>query len=256
MITKTTINKPQNVAAGFTSGPKGSGDKAHTKPPSEDQISFTGELIRKSIHLGSLTIPIGYYYVSREIALWVLVPMALGSIFIDVSRHYIPVIHRMVERMFDKILRPHERRAGLLSGATYVLISALLCVAIFPKLIAVTAFSILILSDSSSALFGRAFGRHRFFDKSFEGTIAFIITAWVVIFIAPKAGPLPIEYFIGMFAAIVGGIAEAASVSLHLDDNFSVPIAIGFTMWGLYWLMSLLDPVSYGALYQKLLGIS
>jgi dolichol kinase len=67
---------------------------------------------------------------------------------------------------------------------------------------------------------------------------------------------MPIEYFIGAFAAIVGGVAEAASVSLHLDDNFSIPVSVGFTMWGLYWLMSLLDPAGYGALYQKLLGIT
>ena len=157
--------------------------------------------------------------------------MALLSIGIDVGRYHVPAIKKMVDRMFDKILRPHERRGGFLSGATYVLISALLCVAIFPKLITLAAFSILIVSDSSSAIFGRAFGKHRFLDKSLEGTLAFIASAWLVILIVPKAGPMPIEYFIGAFAAIVGGVAEAASVTLHLDDNFSIPVSIGFTMW-------------------------
>ncbi len=256
MNTQTTIKNRENLAVGFPSGPNGTLKSAAIESRSEDQISFTSELIRKSIHLGSLTIPIMYYYVPRGMALTLLLPMTLLSIFIDVGRHYVPFIHRMVEQLFDRILRPHERRAGLLSGATYVLVSALICVTVFPKLITVTAFSILILSDSSSALFGRAFGKHRFFDKSLEGTFAFIVTAWIVVMITPKAGPLTIEYVIGGIAAIVGGFAEAASVSLHLDDNFAVPISIGGAMWGLYWLFSVVDPASYGPLYQALLHFS
>jgi dolichol kinase len=252
--TKTNIRDRKKAAIKITAGPNGTVGSPVTEP--KGQISFGSELIRKSIHLASLSIPIIYYYVHRETALAFLLPMALVSVGIDVGRYHIPAIKHLVEKMFNKILRPHERRAGLLSGATYVLISALICVAVFPKLITLTAFSILIVSDSSSAIFGRAFGKHKFLDKSLEGTLAFIVSAWLVILIVPKAGPLPIEFFIGAFAAVVGGVAEAASVSLHLDDNFSIPVSIGLTMWGLYWLMSMLDPASYGALYQKLLGIS
>ena len=255
MNTETTIKNKENVAAGFVSGPEVPEVILAPEIGQGGQISFGSEIIRKSIHLASLSIPIIYYYVRRETALAFLLPMALVSIGIDVGRYHVPAIKQMVERMFNKILRPHERRAGLLSGATYVLISALICVAIFPKLITLTAFSILIVSDSSSAIFGRAFGKHRFLDKSLEGTLAFIVSAWLVILIVPKAGPIPMEYVIGAFAAIVGGVAEAASVSLHLDDNFSVPVSIGLTMWGLFWLISKLDPISYGAFYQKLLHI-
>jgi len=228
----------------------------------QGQISFSSELIRKGIHLASLTIPIFYYYVSRSLALEILLPVVVVSVAIDMGRHYIPALQKQVAALFDHILRPHERKAGLLSGASYVLISALICVAVFPKTITVTAFAILIVSDSSSAIFGRAFGKHKFLDKSMEGTIAFILSAWAVVLMSPKAGshlghtPLAIEYFIGAFAAIVGGVAEAGSVSLHLDDNFSVPISIGLTMWGLYWLLSVLDPGSYGAIYQTLLHSS
>jgi dolichol kinase len=254
--TETIINKKENVAAGFASKPAGSGPDSAPETAQQGQISFTSELIRKCVHLASLTIPIVYYYIHRETALLFLVPMVLFSIGIDVGRYHIPAIHRMVEKLFDKILRPHERNAGLLSGATYVLISALICVAVFPKLITVTAFSILIVSDSASAILGRKFGKHRFLDKSLEGTLAFFVSAWLVVLITPKAGPMPVEYIIGAFAAIVGGVAEAASVSLHVDDNFSIPVSIGLTMWGLYWLMSVLDPGAYGMLYQKLLHIS
>ncbi len=218
------------------------------------QITFSSEIIRKSIHFGSLTIPIAYYYLHRETAIAILLPLSIFSTFIDVGRHYIPAIHRFVEIVFDRIIRPHERKAGLLSGATYVLVSALICVIVFPKIVTITAFSILIVSDGSSALFGRAFGKHRFFDKSLEGSLAFVISAWLVILITPKAGQMPVEFVIGAIGAVVGAIAEAASVSLRLDDNFSVPVSIGSVMWGLYYLLSILDPVKYSELYKKLLA--
>jgi len=264
--TETIVSKRENLPAGIAgknNGVKKKDDVSEEMPSSPSgQISFSAELMRKGIHLASLSIPIFYYYVSRDTALAVLLPVVVFSVAIDFGRHYIPALERRVEAIFNRILRPHERKAGLLSGASYVLISALICVVVFPKTITVTAFSILIVSDSSSAIFGRAFGKHKFLDKSREGTLAFILSAWAVVLISPKAGshlghtPLAIEYFIGAFAAVVGGIAEAGSVTLHLDDNFSVPISIGLTMWGLYWLLSVLDPGSYGAIYQTLLHSS
>ena len=229
----------------------------HPMPPKQaSQITFSGELLRKVLHLGSLSIPIIYYFTSRSTALVIFIPLTLFALFIDISRHYIPAIARLVFSLFDPIIRPHERKGGLLSGATYVFISAIFCVLVFPKLITITAFSILIVSDASSALVGRAFGRHRLFDKSLEGTLAFIVSAWLVILLTPKAGPLPVEYAIAAFAAVVGGLAEAASVSLHLDDNFSVPVSIGFTMWGLYLLLDRIDPMHYSWLYRSLLSFT
>jgi dolichol kinase len=261
-IERKQVSVPETVLGkNRTEGTNNEGSEEILPSPS-GQISFSSELIRKGIHLASLSIPIFYYYVSRSTALAVLLPIVILSVAVDFGRHYIPALERQVERLFNSILRPHERKAGLLSGASYVLVSALICVAVFPKIITVTAFAILIVSDSSSAIFGRAFGKHKFLDKSLEGTFAFIVSAWAVVLMSPKAGshlghtPLIMEYLIGAFAAVVGGVAEAGSVTLHLDDNFSVPISIGLTMWGLYWLLSVLDPGSYGAIYQMLLHSS
>ena len=142
----------------------------------------------------------------------------------------------------------------MLSGATYVLISAALCVFLFPKLITLTAFTILIISDASSALIGRTYGRHSFLDKSREGTMAFILSAWIVVVIAPKAIGAPIEYLIAFVAAVLGGIVEAASVRLRFDDNLSVPITIGFAMWGMYYLLDQLAPTSFHPLYAALIA--
>jgi len=41
------------------------------------------------------------------------------------------------------------------------------------------------------------------------------------------------EYVIGFVAALVGAIIENIS-SKFIDDNFSIPFAVGFSMWILY----------------------
>jgi dolichol kinase len=227
-----------------------------SKATEPQQIAFSSEIIRKLIHLCSLSIPVVYFYVTRETALWILIPIGVFSVIVDLGRHHIKGIENVVGKIFDPILRPHERKSGLLSGATYVVISALFCVLFFPKLITITAFSILIVSDASSALIGRAYGKHKFFDKSLEGSAAFVITACLVVLITPKAGPVWQEYAIAGFAAVLGAIAEAASARTRLDDNFSVPISIGFSMWGLYYLLSIWQPERFSKLYQLMLRFS
>jgi dolichol kinase len=131
-----------------------------------------------------------------------------------------------------------------LKGATYVLVSAILCMWIFPKVIFITAFAILIVSDTSAALIGRKFGRHPFLSKTLEGALAFLVSALLVVAFAPKIEYLPLEYVIGAIAALVGAIVESASVGV--DDNLSIPISVGGVMWVLYLLF--LDSVDLYAL--------
>ncbi|MCX8009904.1 MAG: dolichol kinase, partial [Ignavibacteria bacterium] len=112
--------------------------------------------------------------------------------------------------------------------------SAVICVLLFPKIFVVTGFSILIISDSASALFGRKFGRHKFLAKSLEGALAFFISALIVVAITPKIEYLFLEYLIGIVGAAVGTIVE--SYSSEIDDNISIPVSICLVMWGLYSL--------------------
>jgi dolichol kinase len=218
------------------------------------QIPMSGEFARKVIHLCSLSIPIGYTYLPYSTTLWILVPVTLFAIFVDYGRYYIKWLKKLVNKLLGPILREHERDSSrkLLSGGSYVLISACLCIVIFPKIIAITAFSILIISDAASALIGRRFGKHHFLDKSLEGTLAFIISACIVVLVTPKVSGIWEEYFIGFGGALIGGIFEAMSVRLRVDDNFSVPISIGIIMWLGYYLFSLFQPAIFEQVYRML----
>jgi dolichol kinase len=201
-------------------------------------IRYRDELYRKLIHLTSLSIPIVYYFISTETAALILAILAGLALIIDLARYLHPDIGKIFYKIFGFLLRKHEldHQKKNLNGATYVLISALISVLIFPKVIFISAFTILIVSDSLAALIGRKFGRRKFLSKSLEGTLTFFISACIVILFTPKVGGFMEEYVIGFISAFVGAIVENISFRL-IDDNLSIPLAVGFTMWGLYLLL-------------------
>jgi dolichol kinase len=196
--------------------------------------NYLGEVARKGIHLLSLSIPIVYFFIDRSTALAILVPLTVVVGAADLARLYHPGFRTLYSRLFDWLLRPHERdeQAKRLNGATYVLLSACLCIIIFPKVIVITAFSLLIISDTSAALIGRKFGSRPFLKKSFEGTLAFFLSGLLVVAFTPKVEYLPLEYILGGAAALLGAFVEAFSISI--DDNLSIPLSIGVVLWAMY----------------------
>jgi dolichol kinase len=201
---------------------------------------FRVELIRKAIHLCSLSIPVLYYSVSKSTALTILVPLTAGFVIVDLLRYYHQPSGRLFHILFGWLLREHEfgRKVKTLNGGTYMLVSAALCVLIFPKLIVITSFAILIIGDSAAALVGQRFGHHKIFggrarNKTMEGSAAFLLGALLVVLVAPKVARLPGEYIIGIVAAVIGMLAEVFS-SEFLDDNLAVPLSVGFAMWAMY----------------------
>ncbi len=200
-------------------------------------IDYKYEVIRKLIHLNSLSIPIIYYHIEKQLALTILIPLTFAFLVVDIIRYYNPQVADWFYKFFGFLLRDKEKddKKKRLNGATNVLLSALFCVVVFPKLIFVTAFSILIISDISSALIGRKFGKRKFFAKSLEGSAAFFISAIIVVLFTPKVEHNFLEYVIGFIAAFFGTLAE--SMSLEIDDNLSIPITIGTIMWILYTLL-------------------
>lgn len=205
-------------------------------------INYRDELIRKLIHLCSLSIPIIYYFIPTSTAAIILGTLTIFALVIDLGRYFFPEFGTIFYKIFGFILRKHEvdHNKKNLNGATYVLLAAFLGVLIFPKIIFITAFTILIVSDTSAALIGRKFGRIKFLRKSLEGTLAFFISASIVVFFTPKIGNYGTEYIIGFIAAFIGAFVENLSFGIA-DDNISIPFSVGIVMWALYllWLPDL-----------------
>jgi dolichol kinase len=201
-------------------------------------IDYKDELIRKLIHITSLSIPIVYYFIHKSTAATILGILAGIALVLDITRYFSPGIGKIFYKIFGLLLRKHEvdQDKKNLNGATYVLISAIIGVLILPKVIFITAFSVLIIGDTMAALIGRKFGKHKFMYKSLEGTLAFFISSCIVALLTPKVIYITEEYMIAFMAVLVGTITENISFK-YVDDNISIPFAVGFTMWLLYTLI-------------------
>lgn len=198
-------------------------------------IDYKNEIIRKGIHMISLSIPTIYYFITKELALYILIPLMTISLAIDYGRYFSPTLSNFVKKYFGFLMRKHEwdHKKKNLNGATYVLISAVFVVIVFPKVFVVTGFAILIIGDIAAALIGRRFGKRKFLFKSLEGTLAFFISSCIVVLLSPKIEGSINEYLIGFIAAGFGAIAENIS-GTWADDNFTIPITVCTVMWILY----------------------
>lgn len=203
------------------------------------QITYRSEVLRKGIHLMSLSIPFMYALLRREIVLYILVPITVVFVTVDIAGHRSGLVRTVLLRYFGFMMRTHELEVNRLSlnGASYVLIAACLCIMVFPKLIAVTAFAILIVSDICAALVGRRFGKHKFLDKSLEGTLAFAASAVIVVMIIARLfaeslfDESALFVFAGVAGSLVGAVIENLSPRFRMDDNVSIPLSIGAAMW-------------------------
>lgn len=201
-------------------------------------IDYKTELLRKSIHLCSLSIPIVYYFITRELALTILIPLSLLSLILDLARYFIKPFSSFFYKVFGFMLRKHEmdKKKKNLNGATYVLLASSAVILFFPKVFVIPSIAVLIIGDISAALIGRKFGKHKFLSKSLEGTLAFVITGSIVVMFTPKIEGNILEYAGAVAAVIVGAIAENISYG-WADDNFSIPVAMCLTFMVFYMLL-------------------
>jgi dolichol kinase len=100
---------------------------------------------------------------------------------------------------------------------------------------------ILTLSDAASALVGSAYGRQRFRveegDKSWEGVVAFAVTAWlaamICLLLLTSIGRAEV-ILLALIVAVWGALIEASS--WRGLDNLFIPLGIYFLVANLYHL--------------------
>ncbi len=190
-----------------------------------DRLDFPYEIARKAIHLSSLSIPLIYWHISRELTLLLLVPLFAGFFFVDLLKNFVTPLSGWYHRTFGSILREHELQGikGQFNGATCIMMSAVLLVFFFPKIIAIASFSMVSVSDTFASIVGKSIGKHRFGKKSLEGSAAFFLTAILVVLVIPG-----LDWRIGLVMAAVGTVTEAFVVSIgsyRIDDNLTIPLA-------------------------------
>ena len=131
------------------------------------------------------------------------------------------IIPKELEKMDAFIAKEFERPKEFpMKGAISFYMGAFLAIALFPKSIAMAAIIVLAISDSSSTIWGKFYGKHKIpfnKNKSFEGSIAFLIPAFIIL-----------SFFVNMTNAIlISLVATFVEMLPKLEDNITIPIAIG-----------------------------
>lgn len=184
------------------------------------------EMRRKLIHMSSLVIPLGYIFVSKTTAMIPLIGATVFFLFFDIIRHHNQTIRVIYERhLIGTVIR--EKEQNRLVGSTYFMIGACLCVWLFDKPIAIVSLLVLIISDTLAALVGGTIGRVPLFgSKTVEGSMAFLVSAFLIVFLYPG---IPLLW--GLIGAFLATIVE--SLPLGVDDNLLIPLVMGLTIQGL-----------------------
>jgi dolichol kinase len=196
------------------------GDKAGID---QAYISWRGEIARKGIHLCSLSIPLGYYIFNAKFIIIALFAAFTISGLIDLLRFFgNDTVKKYLKLAFGFMLRPRESKS--FSGATTILFAALLVYLFYDLPVAAAAMAIIVMGDTAAAVVGRSIGKIRLINsKSLEGTMAFIVFAFIVVLWIPNLS-MPIA----LAGVVVGSIIEL--LPIPIDDNITVPLIAGGVM--------------------------
>jgi dolichol kinase len=188
------------------------------------------EARRKAIHLSFIVLPLELLL---ETLPWprgrgefrvLFLSLTVSAIALDVLRIHERRVRTFFRQFFGEMIREHERLSLL--GSTYLLLAALLSIELFPQPIAATAIGFTVLGDAFGALVGRAWGRHKVFNKSLEGGLGCFVAclAWAAFVVT--VGGVPAH--VAIAGAVVATLVEI--LPIPLDDNLGITLAAGYTM--------------------------
>ncbi len=191
---------------------------------------WLAEARRKAIHVMFIVLPLDLLH---EVLPWprgrsqfalLFVALTVSAIAIDLLRLHEHRVRQFFKHFLGELIREHEEFSLL--GSTYLLLASLLAIEIFPQPVAAAALGFTVLGDATGALVGRAWGRHRFFNKSLEGALGCLAAclAWS----AYVAWAAPVPFGVLVAGALVATIVEM--LPIPLDDNLGITLSAGFLM--------------------------
>lgn len=174
---------------------------------------------RKIWHaLGTSIIPTAYYLetVPHSWALILVAAVAIFTVAGDMVRLKVKALNVMFKNMLEGFLKVEEET--FLTGSTFVVIAAAICIAFFNPLVACVAMYFSALGDPVASVVGKGYGQIRFSNgKSLEGSAAMFAVCLMV----------AIPFFGVGLIALLGALGAALMEFFtgRVDDNLTVPIA-------------------------------
>ena len=189
------------------------------------------EVHRKLYHMSSLWIPLSIYFLPSYLSISIFMFIMLGDIILEYGNYKRwKWARKTFGYVFFKVLRKEERRRKKfrISGSAYVFIAAILSMTLFSHSIAIIGLTVMIISDTFAALVGRAWGTRKIIkNKSIEGTFAFFLSALIINMCFQ---PIFVFTYVSVIACMVATLAEIYGKKIKLDDNLSIPLAVGLVL--------------------------
>lgn len=189
-------------------------------------LSPRGELARKSLHVSSAIVPVGYAAGVPWSAVALLLAILLSAaLAVELVRERSLTAQAHFLRTTGRLLREHEHHRW--SGATWLLLSFLTAVLVLPRDIAVAAMWAVSIGDAAAALVGRSLGTPR---TTGGKTKAGALACWA----ATGVGAALVAQ-LGVAQSLVAATAAAAAEwpRRPLDDNLRIVAAVsaGILLW-------------------------
>lgn len=182
------------------------------------------ELKRKAFHVFvALTIAFFLTIFKRTLSL-----VFLLGILISGTYFYIQIKKGKRFWLISRGLETFERE-GMISkwpgkGAFFLILGCFLTIFLFSEKIAFASILILGISDAAATIIGKPFGKFKImYGRTMEGTTAFFFTSFLIISIL-------FDYSIAPFVATMACLAEYVP---NIDDNLTIPLLSGLTLWAL-----------------------
>lgn len=152
----------------------------------------------------------------------------------ETVRRFSPAANRAMMKFFGPIAHAHETHK--VNSATWYATALLILSFTVPAAYSSVAVVVLGLADPAAAYFGRRYGKTRLINgRSLEGSIAFaLVGALSGAAVLALFSPLTTAQV--LLFATVGGVAGALAELVSgrkVDDNLTIPLAVGFSLLAL-----------------------
>jgi len=145
---------------------------------------------------------------------------------LDLVRLKVGWLNALFMRSMASLLKEDE--AGHITGATYMLIAALIVFLLYGKEVGIPVMFFLSLGDPAAAMMGRRMPGPRILGKSPGGTAAFIGVGAAAVAVLLAADGIDHHWALWVGVA-VAGVVELASIPP--DDNLAIPLLAGTAMF-------------------------
>jgi glycerol-3-phosphate acyltransferase PlsY len=165
-----------------------------------------------------------FYFIDVQLGLAVIGIVSLCFIALDIFRF----IHKRTNILLTEKTRAIFRKGEetRFSSMTIFLISTFIILLFFEIGIAITSLVFLVFGDLFGKIFGLAYGRHKIFEKTLEGTLAYVGSVIISGFILYTS--IDIHFIILLSGGIAAPLIELLPIGVN--DNFTVPIISGTVM--------------------------